>query len=173
LSKGLIHIYTGEGKGKTTSAIGLAVRACGHGWNVLMIQFMKGHSSKGEFQILKNIPNFEFVQTGLPSFIQKGSPTVEDIQLAQEGVLKAQKAVISGNYDLVILDEIHMAIDFGLVQLEEIINLIQNKSTDTELVLTGRNAPPELVKLSDYVSEILDIKHPYHHGKKNRRGIEY
>ncbi len=169
----MVHIYTGDGKGKTTSAIGLAVRACGHGWHVLMIQFMKGHSNKGEFRILKNIPNFEFVQTGLSNFIQKGNPSLEDIQLAREGILKAQKAVVSGNYDLVILDEILISIDCGLIQLEELIHLIQSKSANTELVLTGRNAHPELVKLSDYVSEILDIKHPYHHGKKHRKGIEY
>ena len=171
--KRLVHIYTGAGKGKTTAALGLAIRACGHHWRVLIIQFMKGDSGYGELQVIKNISNIELIQTGLPNFVQKGNPSEEDIRLAQEGILKSQQALVSGNYDLVILDEINVAIDFGLIQLNDVIHLVKSKPDNVELVLTGRNAHPELVKWADYVSEILNIKHPYQSGTQNRKGIEF
>ncbi|MBN2028801.1 cob(I)yrinic acid a,c-diamide adenosyltransferase [bacterium] len=173
VKKGLVHIYTGAGKGKTTAALGLAIRACGHDWRTLIIQFMKCHSDYGEAKVINHIANIDLIQTGLPNFIQKGNPSDEDIRLAEEGLVKAQQAVQGGQYNLVILDEINVALDFGLIQLNDVIQLIQKKADSVELVLTGRNAHPELIKLADYVSEILNIKHPYHQGTKNRLGIEY
>ncbi len=173
VKKGLIHIYTGTGKGKTTSALGLAVRASGQGWRILIIQFMKCNSDSGEIKVINHIENIDVIQSGLPSFVKKGNLSEEDIRLAQEGLVKAQQAADSGKYDLIILDEVNVAIHFGLIQLKDVIYLMKNKSEHIELILTGRYAHPELVKLADYVSEILDIKHPYHQGMEMRQGIEF
>ncbi len=173
IEKGLIHIYTGAGKGKTTAALGLAIRACGQGWRVLIIQFMKCNSDYGEVKVINQIPNIDLIQSGLPTFVQKNNPSEGDIHLAQEGLTKAQQVVESGKYDLVILDEVNVALDFGLIQLKDVIHLMKKKSEHVELVLTGRHAHPELVKLADYVSEILDIKHPYDQGMETRQGIEF
>lgn len=173
VKKGLVHIYTGAGKGKTTAALGLAIRACGQGWRVLIIQFMKCNSDCGEIKVINQISNIDLIQTGLPTFVQKGNPSARDISIAREGLVKAQQAVESGKYDLIILDEINIALHFDLIQLKDVIQLIEKKEEHVELVLTGRHAHPELVKLSDYVSEILDINHPYQQGVKMRRGIEY
>jgi len=171
--RGLVQVYTGPGKGKTTASLGLALRACGHGWNVLMICFMKGNPSYGEVVISKKIPNFEIVQSGLPTFVKKGAPSDEDIRLARQGFDLAKKALRNKKYDLVILDEINVAVDYGLISLEDVLDLVQNKPDDVELILTGRHAHPKLVKIADLVSEILEIKHPYQEGIQAREGVEY
>jgi len=171
--RGLVQVYTGPGKGKTTASLGLALRACGHGWKVLMICFMKGNPSYGEVVISKKIPNFEIVQSGLPTFVKKGAPSDEDIRLARQGFDLAKKALRNKKYDLVILDEINVAVDYGLISLEDVLDLVQNKPDDVELILTGRHAHPKLVKIADLVSEILEIKHPYQEGIQAREGVEY
>ena len=171
--KRLVQVYTGSGKGKTTASLGLALRACGHGWKVLMICFMKGGSDYGEVRISKKIPNFELIQSGLPTFVKKDAPSEEDIRLARQGFELAKKALKSKKYDLVILDEINVAVDYSLISLEDVLELVKNKPEDVELVLTGRHAHPRLVKIADLVSEILEIKHPYQEGIQAREGIEY
>jgi cob(I)alamin adenosyltransferase len=172
-TKGLIHVYTGSGKGKTTASLGLALRACGHGWKVKMICFMKGDPNYGEALISEKIPNFELIQSGLPTFVKKGEPSEEDLRLAQEGLKMAKKTMTDGRFDMLILDEINVAVDYGLIPMEDVLRLIDEKPDGMELVLTGRYAHPEFVKRADLVSEVLEIKHPYQQGIESREGIDY
>ena len=169
----LIHVYSGNGKGKTTAALGLALRATGHAWRVRMICFMKGDPNYGEVINAKNIPNFTLIQSGLPTFVKKGNPSAEDLRLAGEGFDMAMQALEENDLDMLILDEINVAVDYGLLSLENIISLIEKKPAHLELVLTGRNAHPEIVKRADLVSEVLEIKHPFLQGVESREGIDY
>jgi cob(I)alamin adenosyltransferase len=173
IGRGLVHVYTGPGKGKTTASLGLALRACGHGWRVKMICFMKGDPNYGEVLISGQIPNFTLVQSGLPTFVKKGEPSEADLKLAREGYILADRAIHDEKIDMLILDEINVAVEYGLLTVEEVMRLIQNKSNTLELVLTGRYAHPEIVKHADLVSEILEIKHPYQKGLENREGIDF
>ena len=172
-TKGLIQVYTGPGKGKTTASLGLALRACGHGWKVKMICFMKGDSNYGEALISEKVPNFELIQSGLPTFVKKGEPSEEDLRLAREGYIMAVEALNDEELDMLILDEINVAVDYGLLVLDEVVKLIQNKPDRLELILTGRYAHPEIVKMADLVSEVLEIKHPYQKGFQSREGIDF
>jgi len=171
--QGLIHVYSGPGKGKTTASLGLALRACGHGWTVLMICFMKGDPNYGEVKSAKEINNFTIVQSGLPTFVKKGDPSEKDKNLAKEGLLLAQSALRKNTHDLLILDEINVAVDYGLIGLEDVLQLINMKPKEMELVLTGRSAHPEIVRKADIVSEILMVKHPFEKGITNREGIDF
>ncbi len=171
MENALVQVYTGNGKGKTTAAIGLAVRACGHGFTVHMIQFMKGRINYGELETVKLIPNFEIKQFGRPEFVSKENPDPVDIKLAQEGFEHAQKIIFSQKYDIVILDEINVAMDFNLISQDEVLTLIEERPKTVELVLTGRHCPREIVRIADYVTEMLEIKHPYNEGTLAREGI--
>lgn len=168
IKNGLIHIYTGNGKGKTTSALGLSLRAIGHGKKVCFIQFMKGYEY-GE--TLVKVKNLKIKQFGRKNFVDKKNK--KDIELAKEGLEFAKKVIKSKKYDLVVLDEINVAVNFNLIPLEDVINLIKNKPKETEIILTGRYAKKELIELADYVSEIKEVKHPYQRGIKARKGIEF
>lgn len=170
---GLVHVYTGSGKGKTTASLGLALRACGHGWRVMMICFMKGDPNYGEVRISADIPGFTLIQTGLPTFVKKGEPSPEDLRLAQEGFLRTKEAMEDETLDMLILDEINVAVDYGLLLLEDVIRLIETKPEHLELILTGRYAHPKIVKLAHLVSEVLEIKHPYQQGLSSREGIDF
>lgn len=170
--KGLVLVYTGNGKGKTTAALGLALRAVGHGKRVLMIQFMKGGDDYGELQSARLLPGFEIVQKGLPTFVDREHPAGEDVRLAQEGMALAREA-LSGAWDMVILDEINVAVEYGLVGLADVLALLDMRHAATDMVLTGRGAHPELVRRADMVSEVLEIKHHYQKGIAARKGIEY
>ena len=172
-ANGLIHVYTGPGKGKTTASLGLAMRACGHGWRVKMICFMKGDPNYGEVLISQKIPNFDLIQSGLPTFVKKGEPSEEDLRLAEEGLRLAEEAVKKREVDLLILDEINVAVDYGLISLDRVLDFIDGKPDDLELVLTGRYAHPEIQMRADLVSEVLEIKHPFHRGVESREGIDY
>lgn len=169
----MIEIYAGNGKGKTTAAIGLGIRAIGHGYKVLMIQFLKGKEIYGEIKALKNIPNFEIYQFGFKTFIKKGEIKKEEIKIVQEGFLFAKEKIKSKEYFLVILDEINVAIDYGLISLDEVIKLLKECPKEVELVLTGRYCPKELYQFADLVSEINEIKHPFQKGISLRKGIDY
>ncbi len=169
----MIHIYTGDGKGKTTAALGQALRACGHGWKVIMIQFMKGDIEYGEVKISQKIPNFELQQFGLPTFVEKGNPGSEDLQLAKNGFEFARKVIEEGEYNMVILDELNVAIDYGLIGIKEALKLLDCVPDDMVVIITGRYAHPEIIERADLVSEIGEIKHPYQKGILAKEGIDY
>lgn len=172
-SKGLIIVITGNGKGKTTAAFGQALRAIGQGYKVFVLQFMKGRKY-GEFLAAeKYLPNITVKMAGLDSFVMRESPAAIDVELAQKGLETARKAMTSGKYDMVILDEVNVALDFKLIDLKAVIKLIKNKPADMDLILTGRYAPEEIIKLADTVSDVQEIKHHYNAGIKDRAGIEY
>ena len=170
--KGLIHVYTGNGKGKTTAAIGLGIRAFGAGLRVYMIQFMKGRRYS-EIDALEKIPGFTVVQFGRDEFVSKQKPEQIDIDLAQKALAHAREIFERNDHDLVILDEINVALDYRLLSITDVINLLRLKPERMELVLTGRYAPPELVQQADLVSEILEIKHPFQKGVPCRKGIDW
>ena len=171
MENALIHVYTGNGKGKTTAALGLAMRAAGHGLRVYMVQFMKGRINYGELETATHIPNLTIKQFGRPDFVSKDNPDPEDIRLAQEALEHAKNIIFSNTYDIVILDEINVAMDFNLISTDEVLALLADRPSTVELVLTGRNCPREVVKVADYVTEMLEIKHPYHEGTLAREGI--
>lgn len=171
--RGLLMVYSGQGKGKTTAALGLALRAVGHGKKVLMIQFMKGDPNYGEIKAARLLPGFEIVQQGQPTFVDQADPSAEDLRLAQEGLRLAGRAMAQGDQDLIILDEINVAVDYGLISLDEMLAALEARRAEVDVVVTGRGAHPELVKRADMVSEVLDIKHHYHEGVAARAGIEY
>lgn len=165
-------VYTGQGKGKTTAAVGQAIRAIGHGYRVCMIHFMKGRDY-GEFLATNHISNLTIIRAGRDSFVNREKPDPVDIELAEEGFNKAKKAIMSGEYDMVVLDEINVAVDYGLIDEKKLLDMIEEKPAGVALILTGRNATPELVQRADMVSEVLAIKHHYEKGAKCCRGIEY
>lgn len=172
-SSGWVHVYSGPGKGKTTAALGLALRACGHGWRVRMICFMKGDPNSGEMLVSGKIPNFELIHSGLPSVVKKGAPSPEDLRMAREGFKRAQNTARDEDVDMLILDEINGAVEYGLIPLEELIEFIRNKPRTMELVLTGRSAHREIVKLSHLATEMLEIRHFHEPGRRSREGIHY
>lgn len=172
LEKGFVHIYTGNGKGKTTAAIGLGIRATGEGLKVYMIQFMKGRRYS-EIDALKNMKNFTVVQFGRDEFVSKENPEQIDIDLARKGFEHAKEIIKNGENDLIILDEINVAVDFKLIPLKDVLKLMNEKPEKVELVLTGRYVHPDMVKQADLVSEILEIKHPYQNGIQSRKGIDW
>jgi len=173
LERGLVQVYTGDGKGKTTAALGLGLRAAGHGFSVFLLQFMKGDPGYGELRALANVPGFTWEQSGLPTFVKHGNPTPEDLRLAAGGMEIARRVVGEGRHDVVILDEINCAVEYGLVPVEEVLALIDAKPARVELVLTGRYAPPEILARADLVSEVRNVRHPYQKGIAARDGIEH
>lgn len=171
--KGLIEVYTGEGKGKTTAALGIAFRALGQGYRAYMIQFMKRSFCSGECIQAAKTKNFEIKSFGRASFVNRDNPDPLDIKYAKEALDFAKEIVFRGKYDIVILDEINLALDFKLIDIASVIDLIKNKPDDVELIFTGRNAPQEIMDVADLVSEIREIKHPLSKGISSRKGIEY
>jgi cob(I)alamin adenosyltransferase len=173
MEKGFIQVYTGNGKGKTTAAVGLALRAVGHGLKVLVVQFMKGNVQYGELESAKKLsPYLTIKQAGRETFISKSYPDPMDLQLAQEGFSVARKAIQNKEYDIVILDEINLAIDYGLIPLTDVLQLIDSKPETVELILTGRNVKPEILERADLVTEMAERKHYYNKGVSARKGIE-
>ena len=173
LEKGLVQIFTGEGKGKTTAALGAAVRALGHGWRVYIAVFMKGDYPYSEWNILSKMPNIKIDRFGFRDFTDPQNVKVEEMEQAKQALTAAHKAMLSGSYDMVILDEINVATAWKLVDLGEVVKLIEEKPPNMELILTGRYADIELVKMADLVTECLKVKHPYDEGIIARQGIEY
>jgi len=171
--KGMIHIYTGNGKGKTTAALGLACRASGQKKKILMVQFMKGKVNYGELRSAKKLPGFTIKQFGRPSFVDKNNPHPADIKGAQQAMTFAKKTFLSGKYDIIILDELNVALDFNLVSLKDVLDLIAAKPEKLELVITGRYAHPKIIKLADLASEVKEVKHYYKQGVPARKGIEF
>ena len=172
MEKGYIHVYTGRGKGKTTAALGLGLRASGAGFKVHMIQFMKGRRYS-EIDTIENITNFTISQHGRDEFVSKENPDEIDINLAQKGFKYAKEIINNGKYDMIILDEINVAVDYNLISLKDMIKLLDKKPKNLELILTGRAAHPEIIKIADLVTEMLEIKHPYQQGITARKGIDF
>ncbi len=168
---GYVHVYTGNGKGKTTAAFGLAMRAAGRGKKVCIIQFMKPDNGYGE-QISARKLGIEVYAFGTNKFVNKNNPSDEDIALAQNA-LKLAKSKINEGYDLVILDELNVAVDFNLVSLDNVLDLISQLPKNTELVITGRYAKKDLIERADLVTEMKEIKHYFRKGVLAREGIEY
>lgn len=169
--KGYIHLYTGNGKGKTTAAIGLTIRAVGAGKNVFFAQFVKGmHYS--ELDVLKRFSKITIKQYGLDCFIIN-QPNEKDIIAAQKGLNEVEKAIQSHLYDVIVLDEVCIAIYYQLFSLNDLKNVLKYRSKDIEIVLTGRYAPKELIEMADLVTEMKEIKHYFNKGVQARKGIEY
>jgi cob(I)alamin adenosyltransferase len=175
LKKGCIQVYTGNGKGKSTAAFGLAMRMAGNGGRVYIARFMKGRRS-GEYAALEHFNDslpgcLDYEDFGSGKFVF-GAPSTEDIELARAGLERVRKAFSSGEYDLVILDEINNALYFGLLTEDELMTALSTRAGHTELVLTGRNAPQRVVDAADLVTEMREHKHYFNAGIPARRGIE-
>lgn len=174
---GLIQVYTGNGKGKTTASLGLAFRACGHGFQVCMIQFMKDNTEYGEFKSRTNLPGFTLLQVGRNDFVNLDNPEEIDKKLALDGWNIAKTAILSGKYDIIILDEINVVMACKLIDANTVVNFLTNDcnvlSKKPELILTGRYAPLEIIKIAHLVTEMQEIRHNYSDGIEARQGIEF
>jgi cob(I)alamin adenosyltransferase len=183
MDSGLVQIYTGAGKGKTTCALGAGLRAAGHGLEVLMISFMKAKLAirdggedinYGEFRITDKIPNFTILPVGRETFVDKENPDPIDVKMAQDGLRLAQEAIQDKKCDVLILDEINVAVEWNLFSLDEQLELIRTKPEGMELIMTGRYARQEVIDVADLVTEMKDVKH-YYQGKnvQARKGFEF
>lgn len=173
--RGLIIVNTGPGKGKTTAAMGTALRAVGNGMKVLMLQFLKGSWHYGELDAVKAFgDNFVMKQMGR-GFVKVGGAETdpEDIRLVEEAWEEARQAINSGKWDLVILDEINYAISYGMLDAAKVADALKHKPEQVHVILTGRNAHPTIVELADTVTEMKQVKHAYEKGVMAQRGIEY
>ncbi|RKY00970.1 cob(I)yrinic acid a,c-diamide adenosyltransferase [Candidatus Poribacteria bacterium] len=170
--KGLILINTGDGKGKTTAALGTALRAAGHGMKVLIVQFIKMAARTGELKALKNLPNVEVRPMG-KGFILSEEDLERARAAAREAWRFAEEKLRSGEYDLVVLDEINYAVHYGLLDVDEVIRGLKGRSDRTHVILTGRKAHPKLIEIADTVTEMVEVKHHFKKGIKAVRGIEF
>lgn len=168
-----MQIFTGDGKGKTSAAIGAVVRASGHGLRVYIGFFMKGDYPSGECNVLSQLPNVTMESFGVGGFVDPKDIKPQEKERAKRGLAAARKAMLSGSYDLIVLDELNLAVVWNLVELDEVLRLIEDRPDSVELILTGRRADSRLIKSADLVTEMLKIKHPYDDGVKAREGIEY
>lgn len=172
--QGLIFVFTGDGKGKTSAAFGMALRAAGNGMQVLILQFMNGLPAIGEIKALdKIILPITIKRFGRPGFVQNRVCEALDLHIAHQGLEALREAIASQAYDLIILDEIIVTVDFGLLKTEEVIKAIEKRPPELHLVLTGRKADDALLEIADLVTEMKEIKHPYHQGIKAQKGIEF
>lgn len=175
---GYIQVYTGDGKGKTTASLGLAMRALGRCWKVLIIMFTKGGDDYGELNSFMNLSpaikdNLKIVQAGLDRIIYKNNETEDDVREIKKGWELAKQAIKNDEYQLIILDEANIAIDMGILDVDEVVEVLKNKPEEMEIVLTGRNAHPKIIEIAHLVSEIKPVKHYWDTGIAARKGIEY
>ena len=176
MKKGLIQIYTGDGKGKTTAALGVALRAAGHGKKTLIVQFIKSFQNYGEIKFVKKYHCGIAIKILGKGYVKiKGDryPFEEHVKTAKKALQYAEEQILSKKYDIVVLDEINIALDKKLITIQEIVDLIQQKPPDLHIILTGRSAPKKLIQLADLVSEVKEIKHPFRKGILAQKGIEY
>jgi len=174
--EGLVIVYTGNGKGKTTAALGMALRAVGHNYKVCMIQFIKGSWHYGEMSSSKKLePEFELIAVGkgFVGIIDDTSPHSEHEKSAREALRISKEKILSKKFDIVILDEINYAIDLNLVKLNQVLDLIKLKPSNVTLVLTGNHAKDEIIQSADLVTEMKEIKHPFKSGIKAKKGIDF
>ena len=170
--EGLVQVYTGNGKGKTTAALGQAVRAAGRDKKALIVQFMKKWDY-GELHSLKLIPQITLKTYGTKDFVYKGKAKEVDFEEAKKAFTEGVEGALSGKYDIVIFDELNVALDFGLLEIQEVIGFLKNKPKAVEIIITGRNAPVEIIESADLVTEMKEVKHPFQQGVSARIGIEY
>lgn len=173
---GLVIVYTGNGKGKTTAALGMALRALGHGFKVLMIQYIKGEWFYGELSSSSKLePDFELVAAGkgFVGIIDDDKPREDHVAAAKEALRISKEKIASGKYDIVILDEINYAVNLKLIAVDDVLELIKIKPKHTTLVLTGNYANKKVIESADLVTEMREIKHPYKQGKKAKRGVDF
>mgnify|MGYP005853465351 CR=1 FL=1 len=170
---GMVQVYTGQGKGKTTAAIGLAMRAAGWDRRVLIVQFLKGRET-GELHSLERLsPQIEIVQMGTGGFLRPGEECSDLKEMTEQGLALACEAIASGEYHLVVLDEVLVAVHIGLLALRDVLQLIREKPPGVELVLTGRGAAPEIEAEADLVTYMTEVKHPFRRGIEARKGVDY
>lgn len=173
LKKGYIQVYTGNGKGKTTAALGQAMRALGHDLRAFVIQFMKGNIEYGELEMSRRLaPQFTLRQMGRETFVDKKKPDPKDIEMAADALRLAKKIVSENSTDILILDEINVALDFKLIPLDAVLKLLNDKPEGMEIILTGRYAPQGIIDRADLVTEMREVKHYYRGGVDARVGIE-
>ena len=173
--RGLIIVNTGPGKGKTTAAMGTALRAVGNGLKVLMLQFLKGSWHYGELDAVKGFgDNFVMKQMGR-GFVKVGGAETdpEDVKMVEQAWAEAREAILSGRWDLVVLDEINYAIGYGMLDPAKVVEVLKQKPEMVHVILTGRNAHPSIVEIADTVTEMREVKHAYQKGIQAQRGIEY
>ena len=170
---GLIQVFTGNGKGKSTAAMGTAVRAAGHGLKAHIIFFMKGDYPYGEYRSLPSVEGINIESFGFRTLTNPAKIKPEEIEQAEAALTAAGKAVASGDYDIVVLDEANVAVSLRLISLDGLLTVIENKASHTELIITGRYAEPRLLEKADLVTEMVKVKHPFDTGVKARRGIEF
>ncbi len=175
---GYIQVYTGDGKGKTTASLGLAMRALGRCWKVLIIMFTKGGNDYGELNSFRELSpdisnNLKIVQAGLDRIVYKNNQSEEDKKAILEGWELAKKAIENHEYQLIIMDEANIAIDMGILDVDEVVRVLKNKPDEMEIVLTGRNAHPKIIEIAHLVSKIEPVKHYWDTGIAARKGIEY
>jgi cob(I)alamin adenosyltransferase len=172
MQRRFVQLYTGDGKGKTTAALGLAVRALGRGWKVLLIQFLKPPGGSAEIDVCGRLPGFESMQFGGPTFVRSFPPDPADVARAESGLKTAGERIREG-WDMVILDEILQAVSLGLLKEERVLDLMRARPDSVELVLTGRGATTPLIDAADLVTEMVEVKHPFGKGTPPRAGVEY
>ncbi|MEW6034109.1 MAG: cob(I)yrinic acid a,c-diamide adenosyltransferase [Chloroflexota bacterium] len=172
-SKGLVEVFTGDGKGKTSAALGITLRALGHGLKVAIIYFMKGEFPYGEQRILSQLPNVTLSRFGFTEFCDPKNVKEEEREQARQALQAARQAMLGGEYDVVVLDEVNVATAWKLIDVEGVIALIHNRPEKVELILTGRGADPRVIELADLVTEMVKVKHPYDKGILSRMGIDY
>ncbi len=170
--KRYVQVYTGNGKGKTTAAFGLALRAAGAGFKVYIGQFMKGKKPYSEHQVLAKLSDAITVEQYGRGCLIRGTPEPKDVQAAQKGLQVAREVMLSGKYQVIILDEANVAVHLNLISAEDLLDLIRAKPEEVELVITGRYADPKIVEAADLVTEMREVKHYYQKGVRARKGIE-
>ena len=176
MNEGLVIVYTGKGKGKTTAALGLALRATGYDKKICMIQFIKGSWHYGEMDSTKKLePGFEMVAIGkgFVGIIDDKSPKEDHEKVAKEAIRISNEKIQSEKYDIVILDEINYAVNLNLISVDDVLKLIKSKPGNTDLVLTGNYAKEEVIEIADLVTEMKEIKHPFQKGIKAKKGIDF
>lgn len=176
MESGLVIVYTGKGKGKTTAALGMALRAIGHNYKICMIQFIKGSWHYGEMSSSKRLePEFELtaVGKGFVGILDDKTPKEIHQKIANEAIEIAKEKILSEKYNIIILDEINYAVNLGLVELEDVLDLIKNKPQSVTLVLTGNHVKQEIVNAADLVTEMKEVKHPFQRGIRAKKGIDF
>ncbi len=170
---GRIIVNTGDGKGKTTAALGTAFRAAGHGQKVAIVQFMKGKWTYGELAAIDQFPNITFVRMGRTGFTWEKEGPEEDRALAERVWQIAMELVDSGEYDLLVMDELNNALDYGFLELDTVLDFLHSRPEELSVIITGRRAKPEIIALADTVTEMTAVKHAFGSGRRAKKGIEY